>query len=126
MERLSTQSLKVLSSFAKDTQYVEGKLPFINGGEFIPFLVQQGYLSESRLPPEDDYMYPHGVRIYRITSLGVEVLAKAKEETRKQVLSRFAALIKYVAVWLLGVLTPYLAAFIKSLPFIQRCFNLVD
>ena len=120
---LSQKALKTLKCFKLNHQYSEEDLPCEKGASLIPFLVSGGYLAENRLPPEDDPDFPYGVRVYSITSLGMETLCQAGEDTRKMVLGSIWKVFKYLLVWGIGVATPAITSFLKSLPFIQSWLN---
>ena len=114
---ISKEAAHSLSLFEKDVQYPENKLP--NGVDLslISYLVSQGWLAEARLPPEGDPDFPYGVRLYKITSAGIEVLnqfrEKTKEESEQKAKEKRRALwgelkfwIGLFLGWLLGGFTP--------------------
>jgi hypothetical protein len=81
---LSDQSKKLLQAFEPNKQYPEDNLP-IGGDLFLlEQLVSAGYISEMRLPPEGDPKYPHGIRLYQITSAGQEALYQAAGQKREK------------------------------------------
>lgn len=79
---LSKELEKLLSTFKPNEQYPEYRLP--SGGDLflLAHLVRLGYISELRLPPEGDPEFPHGVRLYEITSSGQEALYQAARQKR--------------------------------------------
>lgn len=79
---LSDQSKKLLQAFEPNKQYPEDNLPA--GGDLflLEHLVSAGYISEMRLPPEGDPEFPHGIRLYQITSAGQEALYQAASQKR--------------------------------------------
>lgn len=119
----SKKALKVLKCFKLNQQYSEEKLPCERGASLIPFLVASGYLLENRLPPEGDPTFPHGVRVYSITSLGVETLCQAGEQTRKMILSAAWKVFTHLLAWGIGLATPAITSFLKTLPFFQSWLN---
>jgi len=119
----SQKALKVLKCFKLNHQYSEEKLPCKRGASLVPFLVAEGYLLEHHLPPEGDPDFPYGVRVYSITSLGVETLCQSSEQTRKMVLGLVWKAFTYLLAWGIGVATPAITSFLKTLPFIQSWLN---
>lgn len=116
----SKQSLKLLNAFDPNKQYVEGNLPGKVNLALLEHAVDNGWISLSRLPPEGDPQYPYGAKIYRITSLGMEILAEETDRLVKKRLSLLWSAFKYLVVWAIGVATPRITALIARIPFIQH------
>jgi hypothetical protein len=81
---LSRQAEKLLRLFEPNKQYPEDNLPPSKHLFLLKHLVETGYISEMRLPPEGDPAFPHGIRLYGITSAGQEALYQASCKKREK------------------------------------------
>lgn len=121
----SKQSLKLLRAFDPDKQYIEGNLPKKVDLTLLNQLIDKDFVSVSRLPPEGDPLYPYGAKIYRITSLGLEVLAEESDRLAEKRLSLLWSALKYLIAWAIGVATPRIASLIERIPFVQHWLDLM-
>lgn len=115
---LSNESMRVLTAFRENTEFTEDRLPSDVNLSLLRNLIDEGAIKENwLLPPGREPDYPHGLRIYRITSLGHEILCKSDEKSKKEAaqcakenrryfFERFEFWGGLILGWILGGFTP--------------------
>lgn len=121
----SKQALVLLKAFKPGQQYVEGRLPAKKNLYLLGYLIDEGLIAESRLPPEGDLAYPDGPHIYWISPRGLETLAKHRNDVCNKILSVVWAVFKYFVVYFIGLFTPRITSLVTRVPFIQHWLNLI-
>lgn len=115
---LSNESVRVLSAFRENTEFTEDRLPADVNLSLLRNLIDEGAIKENwLLPPGRESDYPHGLRIYQLTSLGHEILCQFDERSKKEAKQNakenrraFWSAIKFwvglILGWILGGFTP--------------------